>query len=144
MVSVTKDVNSEIQPPRKPRWSGPLWPLWWYLEWALPGLGMFSEAYIVFSSGQIAPFQQAMWPSCYLWYKDCDSEMVKHLAGYIQICGIMAGMLLWGVLGDYTGRKWGSRCVAMIMLSGCILLTFTPWANTAYGYFAYFMTAQTW
>lgn len=53
-------------------------------------------------------------------------------------------MLLWGVLGDITGRKWGSRCVAGIMLSGCILLTFTPFAKTPFGYFSYFMTAQTW
>lgn len=129
---------------RKEKFNGPLWPLWWYLEWAIPGLGMFSEAYIIFSAGQIAPFQQAMWPTCYIYYTDCDIQMIQHLAGYIQICGIMAGMLLWGVLGDYTGRKWGSRCVAMIMLSGCILLTFTPFAKTPYGYFAYFMTAQTW
>jgi MFS family permease len=53
-------------------------------------------------------------------------------------------MLLWGFLGDITGRKWGSRCVALIMLSGCILLTFSPYAPTGYGYFAYFVTAQTW
>mmetsp|Transcript_12364 Transcript_12364/g.26712 ORF Transcript_12364/g.26712 Transcript_12364/m.26712 type:complete len:579 (-) Transcript_12364:1179-2915(-) len=117
----------------------------WYLLWALPGLGMFSEAYIIFSAGQIGPFQKAMWPSCYADpITDCKEEMIKHVASYIQICGIMAGMLLWGWLGDITGRKWGSRCVAFIMLSGCILLTFTPWATTAYGYFAYFMTAQTW
>ena len=61
-----------------------------------------------------------------------------------QICGIMAGMLMWGFLADYTGRKWGSRIVATIMLSGCILLTFTPQAQSPYGYFTYFMVAQTW
>jgi MFS family permease len=53
-------------------------------------------------------------------------------------------MLLWGFLGDITGRKWGSRWVAIIMLSGCILLTFSPYAPTGYGYFAYYVTAQTW
>lgn len=120
------------------------WPIYWYLEWALPGFGMFSEAYIIFSAGQIGGFQAMMWPTCYKSYTVCDVEMVQHLAGYIQICGIMAGMLFWGFIGDYTGRKWGSRCVAAIMLSGCILLTFTPQATTAYGYFCYFMVAQTW
>ena len=50
-----------------------------------------------------------------------------------QICGIIAGMLLWGVVGDITGRKWGSRSVAAIMLSGSIMLTFTPWATSATG-----------
>jgi hypothetical protein len=29
----------------------------WYLRWAIPGLGMFSEAYIIFSIGLIKPFQ---------------------------------------------------------------------------------------
>jgi hypothetical protein len=43
-------------------------------------------------------------------------------------------MLVWGILGDYTGRKWGSRCVAAIMLSGAIMLTFTPYAPAAYAY----------
>jgi hypothetical protein len=28
----------------------------WYLAWALPGMGMFSEAYIIFSAGQIKNF----------------------------------------------------------------------------------------
>ena len=56
----------------------------------------------------------------------------------------MAGMLFWGFLGDYTGRKWGSRCVSAIMFSGCIMLTFTPYVQDPYGYFAFFMTAQTW
>ena len=136
-----------------------------------------------------------MWPTCYLLYEDCNpnlsiqdnTNMIKHLASYIQICGIMAGrsrgggltqgstqgltqgsvaakpelvtpltcpscflpppspgMLLWGFLGDYTGRKWGSRCVAMIMLSGCILLVATPAAKSAQAYFTFFMVAQTW
>ena len=62
----------------------------------------------------------------------------------MQICGIMAGMLFWGGFGDMTGRKWGSRCVATIMLSGCVLLTFTPWAPTGQSYFDFFLAAQTW
>ena len=44
-------MNTDLSPPaadRKKRFSGPFWLLWWYLEWAIPGLGMFSEAYIVF------------------------------------------------------------------------------------------------
>ena len=116
----------------------------WYFSWALPGIGMFSEAYIVFSSGQIKTQQQTMWPSCFTKYIDCEKEMVLHLAGYIQICGIMAGMIMWGPLGDIIGRKWGSRIVALIMLSGAILLTFSAYAPSAYGYFVYYMVAQTW
>ncbi|KAJ9505419.1 hypothetical protein QJQ45_027488 [Haematococcus lacustris] len=131
-------------PERNVRRGGLRGALNWYLAWALPGMGMFSEAYIVFSSGQIGTFQQVLYPTCYATVVDCEYALVKHVASYILICGIMAGMLLWGFLGDYTGRKWGSRCVSAIMLSGCILLTFSPWAGSPYGYFAYFVTAQTW
>ena len=35
-------------------------------------------------------------------------------------------------------------CYVPCRLSGCILLTFSPYARTPYGYFAYFMAAQTW
>ncbi|KAL6760417.1 proton/phosphate symporter, splice variant a [Haematococcus lacustris] len=143
----TSDVRDDIEPlVPKPnvRRSGIRGALDWYLAWALPGMGMFSEAYIVFSSGQVGTFQQVMYPTCFVDVVDCDDALVKHVASYILICGIMAGMLLWGFLGDYTGRKWGSRCVSAIMLSGCILLTFSPWAGSPYGYFAYFVTAQTW
>jgi hypothetical protein len=62
---------------------------------------MFSEAYIVFSSGQIGVFQQVMWPECYVTITDCPYDMIKHVASYVLICGIMAGELLrlWPVLG---------------------------------------------
>ena len=53
-------------------------------------------------------------------------------------------MMVMGILGDFLGRKWGSRVAAAIMLSGVIMLCFTPYAPTAAGYFAYFITAQTW
>eukprot|EP00798_Chlamydomonas_sp_ICE-L_P017379 gene17379-23681_t len=96
----------------------------WYLEWAIPGLGMFSEAYIIFAAGQVGPFQKMLYPSCYKSYVDC--------------------MLLWGFLSDVTGRKWGSRIVAMVMLTGCIMLTFAAYIPGAYDYFAYFNTSQTW
>jgi hypothetical protein len=56
----------------------------------------------------------------------------------------MAGMLFWGFFGDFTGRKWGSRCVAAIMLSGVIMLIFTPFVASPYGNFIFFMVAQTW
>lgn len=46
---------------------------------------MFSEAYIIFSVGQIGIFQKTMWPACYTKFQVCDEDMVKHLAGYIQV-----------------------------------------------------------
>ena len=107
-----------------------------------------AQAYIIFAIGQIKPLQQGLYPTCFNsdtnLITDCDPDMIDHVASYIQICGIMAGMLIWGFLGDITGRKWGSRCVATIMLSGCTLLTFSPYAGSPFGYFVFFMVAQTW
>lgn len=58
----------------------------------------------------------------------------------------MAGMLLFGFIGDITGRKWGSRLVACVMMTGCILLIGTPFMLGAGGlnYLNYFIVAQTW
>lgn len=53
-------------------------------------------------------------------------------------------MLVMGTLGDIIGRKWGSRTAAAIMLSGVIMLCFTPYAPNGYAYFGFFITAQTW
>ncbi len=60
----------------------------WYLEWALPGLGMFSEAYIIFSAGQIRFLQEALYPSCFnsdaAKITDCNPDMIGHLADYVS------------------------------------------------------------
>ena len=53
-------------------------------------------------------------------------------------------MIVMGVLGDIIGRKWGSRTAAAIMMSGVILLCFTPFAPSAFGYFGFFIASQTW
>lgn len=119
--------------------------LHWYLSFAIPGLGMFSEAYIIFAVGQIGPFQKTMYPTCYKSYTAdlCTEDFVAHLSGYIQIIGIILGMLVMGFAGDWTGRKWGSRIVAATMLTGVILLTFTPFETNPTAYFFYFNFVQT-
>jgi hypothetical protein len=37
--------------------------------------------------------------------------------------GIIAGMLVMGVVGDMVGRKWGSRSTMAVMAGGAVLLT---------------------
>ena len=65
-----------------------------YLSFGLPGLGMFSEAYIIFSVGNIGNFQKWAFPACYApnAYSGtaCDQEVIhQKIDSYIQICGIM-------------------------------------------------------
>ena len=94
------------------------------------------------------PFQKAMYPDCFkLNLGDCNPNLVRNQS-YIQLCGIIAGMLVWGYVGDVFGRKWGSRIVSSVMLSGSILLTATPFTTAdptaGYHYLCFFIVAETW
>jgi MFS family permease len=62
---------------------------------------------------------------------------------FVQIAGIIVGMLFFGTLGDIIGRCWGSRIVASIMLSGSIMLVFTPFVPNPLTYLQFFIFAQT-
>ena len=48
----------------------------WVCSWAIPGLGMFSEAYFVFSIGNIKPILADQYPACWFKYtvRLCASE----------------------------------------------------------------------
>lgn len=44
-------------------------------------------------------YAQVIWPECYKPpYEACNQNMVQHVSGYIQICGIIAGGLAWSAL----------------------------------------------
>ena len=34
-------------------------------SWAIPGMGMFCEAYYIFSVGNVKPLWAAQWPKCF-------------------------------------------------------------------------------
>ena len=107
--------------------------LWWWLSWAIPGLGMFTEAYFLFAIGNIEPLLEIIYPNC--WGKeepaDCDWNVVKNVST-IEITGIVAGMLIISFFADWIGRKKGSRLCTSIMLVGAILLTAAGGSATAY------------
>ena len=118
-----------------------------YATFAVPGLGMFCEAYIIFSVGLLAPFQEAIFPACFVAHTapGCTPVLMKqHVGTYIQIGGIMLGMLCMGLAADVVGRKLGSRLVAAVMFSGVVMLTLSPFTDTPSGYFTFFLFAQTW
>jgi hypothetical protein len=101
---------------------------------------MFCEAYVIFSVGNIRNLQKTMFPTCYETYESCPKNIIEqHIDSYIQIAGIMLGMLIVGFSADKMGRKWGSRIVSLIMLSGVCMLTLTPYAPNPEGYFIFFL-----
>lgn len=107
--------------------------LWWWMSWAVPGLGMFTEAYFLFAIGNIEPLLAIIYPSC--WGDDqpadCNTNVVKNVST-IEICGIVAGMLIISFFADWIGRKKGSRMCTSIMAVGGILLTAADGSAAAY------------
>ncbi|DBA96631.1 TPA: hypothetical protein ACH3X1_015490 [Trebouxia sp. C0004] len=112
----------------------------WVCSWAIPGLGMFSEAYFVFSIGNIKPILADQYPACWSKYQVC-SKTITQIPDYIQIVGIILGMCTLGYLGDKIGRKWGSVFTASIMLVGAILLTAVD-APSEKGFVIMYIVAQ--
>jgi len=105
----------------------------WWLSWAIPGMGMFSEAYIIFAIGNIKPLLAIDYPNCWGSAEppDCNQKAVQN-ASNVEICGIIGGMLLLGYLADWIGRKKGSITTMAIMLVGGILLCSAAGSATAF------------
>ena len=53
------------------------------------------------------------------------TKTLTQVPSYIQIVGIILGMVTLGFVGDRIGRKWGSVTTASLMLVGAILLVST-------------------
>ena len=105
----------------------------WWGSWAIPGMGMFSEAYIVFSIGNILPLLAISYPNCFgkAEPSDCNTS-AKAQDSNVEICGIIGGMLVLGFMADWIGRKWGSRTTMMIMLIGGIMLSSAAGSASAF------------
>ncbi|KAK9842394.1 hypothetical protein WJX84_005508, partial [Apatococcus fuscideae] len=99
---------------------GEFW--FWLIEWAIPGMGMFCEAYFIFSIGNVKQIITAEYPLCFSKYVTCDVTTTQ-VPDYMQIIGIVFGMITMGYIGDTIGRKWGSVMTVCIMSVGAILLT---------------------
>jgi len=115
-----------------------------YSQWAVPGLGMFSEAYIIFSVGLIGPLQEAMFPDCFAGaHTDagCSAELV-HATKFVQIVFIVVGMLAGGALLDVVGRRFGSRLAAAIMTVGSVMLTLSSLIRVPGAYLGFFIFCQ--
>ena len=72
----------------------------------------------------------ALWDHCGLTLflppllQGCTKTLTQ-VPSYIQIVGIILGMVTLGFVGDRIGRKWGSVTTASLMLLGAILLVST-------------------
>jgi MFS family permease len=114
----------------------------WWARWSVPGLGMLSEAYVIFSTGLIGPFQESMFPSCFGENPTECSHSLVHATKFAQIAAIVVGMLAGGAVLDSLGRQFGSRCAAAIMTVGSVLLTFSSFIGSGPSYLGFFLFSQ--
>ncbi|KAI9838596.1 MAG: hypothetical protein M1819_004910 [Sarea resinae] len=98
----------------------------------LPGAGLGLEGYVLFSIGNLTPLFNSVWKSCWKSNKVCNKTWVAAVQ-YLEICGIIVGQILVGILGDWLGRRWGLIQDASIMLLGLVMLT-AAWGTTLNGW----------
>ncbi|OCK74216.1 phosphate transporter A-1, partial [Lepidopterella palustris CBS 459.81] len=111
----------------------PLSPVGYYLKnMVVPGAGLLLEGYVLFSIGNVRPLLQASFPSCWKTFKTCNETWTQAI-DYLEICGIIVGQILVGIIGDWLGRRWGLIQDAVIMFIGLLMLT-SAWGVTQNGW----------
>lgn len=90
------------------------------------------RSYVLFSIGNIKPLLQDAFPRCWKKYDICNETWIQAL-DYLEICGIIVGQILVGVIGDWLGRRWGLIQDATIMFVGLLMLT-AAWGVTQNGW----------
>ncbi|KAK4545747.1 hypothetical protein LTR36_002701 [Oleoguttula mirabilis] len=111
----------------------PLSPVSFYFRnMVIPGAGLLLEGYVLFSIGNVKPLLQAGFPGCWSKYTVCNKTWTQAI-DYLEICGIIVGQILVGVVGDWLGRRWGLIQDAVIMFLGLVMLT-AAWGTSLNGW----------
>ena len=136
----------------------------WFVTLCLAGVGMFIEAYVIITTGQVKTVWDHQYPAC--WEPDRDqvcpddiecsglfpntpdessgwepdpnvcsadgsypsnvlcSEHTTSAVSYAEFAGIMAGMLVIGIVADAIGRKKAGILTCLLMVVGISGMTF--------------------
>lgn len=114
--------------------------IYFCLTFMIAGGGMFSEAYFIFSVGNLKPIWTAEYPDCWATHTTCNSKLSDSIS-YTQVSGIIFGQLALGFAADYIVRKLGSCLTAGTMLIFGILMTASSGATVS-AQFAMFTAVQ--
>ncbi|KAF7193137.1 putative inorganic phosphate transporter [Pseudocercospora fuligena] len=129
----SQEAKKELQSIGRMMKADPLSPVGYYMRnMVIPGMGLLLEGYVLFSIGNVKPLFQAAFPGCWKKNTVCDITWIQAV-DYLEICGIIVGQILVGILGDWLGRRWGLIQDAVIMFLGLIMLT-ASWGVTLNGW----------
>ncbi|KAI9747587.1 MAG: hypothetical protein M4579_007434 [Chaenotheca gracillima] len=104
----------------------------YFRNYVIPGAGLGLEGYVLFSIGNIKPLLQKAFPACWNSFDICNNNWIAAV-DYLEICGIIVGQILVGIIGDWIGRRWGLIQDASIMFLGLVMLT-AAWGVTENGW----------
>nr|OQO22216.1 hypothetical protein B0A51_10284 [Rachicladosporium sp. CCFEE 5018] len=131
------EAKKELQSIGRMMKADPLSPIGYYMRnMVIPGAGLLLEGYVLFSIGNVKPLLQAAFPQC--WNSTpakpgiCNPTWIQAI-DYLEICGIIVGQVLVGIIGDWLGRRWGLIQDATIMFVGLLMLT-AAWGITENGW----------
>ena len=111
----------------------PLSPIGFYMRnMVIPGAGLLLEGYVLFSIGNLKPLFQGAFPDCWKKEETCSKTWLAAVE-YLEICGIIVGQILVGIIGDWLGRRWGLIQDATIMFLGLVMLV-CVWGVTTEGW----------
>ena len=96
----------------------------WVKQWAVTGLGMFSNAYTILAVGNIAPILRESDPACWDPTSPANgcSKFLRDSVHFSVFVGIVTGMVIGGYFGDKLGRRRGLIGSALVMLIGSLLI----------------------
>jgi len=57
------------------------------------------DSFVLFSIGNLEPLFSAVWPTCWKSHTVCNHVLVQSVT-YLEICGIIVGQILVGLIGD--------------------------------------------
>lgn len=102
----------------------------YFRNMVLPGAGLGLEGYVLFSIGNIKPLFSApgAWPMCWKTFKVCSPTWIAAVE-YLEICGIIVGQILVGIVGDALGRRFGLIQDVIIMFLGLVGLVAAWWTS---------------
>ena len=83
---------------------------------------MFASTYLLFAVGNVEVIFKEAYPACWKTFDTCNEDLL-HSITYSEVGGVMLGMIIFGVIATFFGRRVGTIGTAAVMSLGAWLIT---------------------